>query len=100
MYKQSRNNEDKIWCGKDKDNNDIWKTEEELDQAAAKLQKWQRNKFAQELGFDTDTNDPLEIEEIDLRYEEMLKELTLWNRYQDRKLNEIMKKHHGLTNND
>jgi hypothetical protein len=49
---------------------------------AAELQRWQRAKFARELGFDPDTTDPLEIAEIDLMYENMLHRLTLYNKMQ------------------
>jgi hypothetical protein len=52
------------------------------EQEAAKLQKWQRNKFAMDLGFAPDTTDPLEIAEIDLKYENMLHRLTLHNKLQ------------------
>ena len=45
-------------------------TKEEL--KAIKLQKWQRANFAAELGFDPETKDKTELEEIDRRYELML----------------------------
>jgi hypothetical protein len=60
-------------------------TEEEEESKAIKLQKWQRDKFARELGFDPDTKNPLEIADIDMKYEEMLKGLTLWNKQQQRR---------------
>lgn len=60
-------------------------TEEEWEEEkAAKLQKWQRDKFARELGFDPATQDPLEIMDIDLKYEDMLKGLTLYNKMQQK----------------
>jgi hypothetical protein len=49
---------------------------------AIKLQKWQRDKFAKELGFDPDTQNPLEIVDIDMKYEDMLRGLTIYNKQQ------------------
>jgi hypothetical protein len=60
----------------------VWKTEEELEQEAIKLQKWQRDKFARELGFDPDTKDKSELADIDRKYEDMLRYLTHWSRRQ------------------
>ena len=57
-------------------------TEQEEEQKAIKLQKWQRDKFARELGFKEDTTNPLEIIDIDLKDEDMLKGLTLYNKMQ------------------
>jgi hypothetical protein len=39
--------------------------------------RFRRAKFARELGFDPDTRNPLEIADIDMRYEGMLRGLTL-----------------------
>ncbi|MFZ0741662.1 MAG: hypothetical protein WAM54_08725 [Nitrososphaeraceae archaeon] len=52
----------------------------EEEQEADRLQKWQRSKFAMELGFDPDTKDKSELADIDRKYEDMLRYLTHWNR--------------------
>ena len=36
-------------------------TEKEEERKAIKLQRWQRDKFAKEMGFDPDTTEPAEI---------------------------------------
>jgi hypothetical protein len=82
MTKEDIDSEGKIWCGIDKYGNVIWKTEEQLEIEAIKLQKWQRDKFARELGFNPDTKNPLEIADIDMKYEDMLRGLTLYNKQQ------------------
>jgi hypothetical protein len=64
-------------------------TEEELEQEAIKLQKWQRAKFARELSFNEDTKNPLEIADIDMRYEEMLHGLILWDRREQQRKDKI-----------
>jgi hypothetical protein len=90
MSKEDTDSEGKkIWSGIDIHGNVIWKTEEQLEQEAIKLQKWQRAKFARELGFDPDTKNPLEIADIDMKYEDMLRGLTLYNKQQQRRNDKI-----------
>jgi hypothetical protein len=64
-------------------------TEQEEDAKAAKLQKWQRDKFARELGFAPGTTNPLEIADIDMKYEEMLHGLILWDRFEQQRKDKI-----------
>lgn len=47
-----------------------------------RLQRWQRAKFARELGFKEDTTDITELPAIDKKYEDMLQELNEWNEVQ------------------
>jgi hypothetical protein len=58
--------------------------DKEEERKAIKLQRWQRAKFARELGFDENTTSAVELAAIDKRYEEMLHDVNEWNEEQNR----------------
>ena len=76
---EKADNDGKIFLGVDATGKAIWTTEEEQEHDARNLQKWQRAKFAKELGFNPDTTDKAELAMIDKKYEEMIKEVNEWN---------------------
>jgi hypothetical protein len=87
--KEDKDSDGKIWRGIDANGNVIRTTEEEEEQAAAKLQKWQRDKFARELGFSPDTTDKEELAAINKKYEQMLEKVNEWNENTQKRIDEI-----------